>query len=534
MGDFEAGVAHLPGLLPEDGPQQALLWGQLRLSLGSDLAHQHIAGADLGAGEDDALLVEVGQDLLRQVRDVPGDLLGTELGIPGIDLVLVDVDGGEHVIAHQPIAQDDGVFEVVALPGHERHQQVLAQGNLAVVGGRSVGQDVALAEPVARVHQRLLVNTGVLVGPLEFHELELGRAGILVVDRYALTGDIGDRAVFFGDDHVGGVPSGLAFDAGSHKRRLWPDQGHGLALHVGAHESPVGVVMLKERDERRGHRDDLLGGDVHELDLVGRHRGDLGGGPEEHLLLELSLQPLHGGCLGGTPNQNPVVDEPVLLVEGRVGLGHHVLLFVVGGQPDDLIGDLAVDHLSVGRLDETELVDPSVGGQRADQADVGALGSLDGAHPAVMGEVDVAHLEAGPLSGQPARTQSRQTAAVGEPRQGVHLIHELGELAGAEELLDGGGHRPVVDEGRGSDGLDVLGGHALSHHPLHAGEADADLVLDQFAHRADAAVGKVVLVIEAVAGLELDQMQKIRAGSQYLRRGEHRLVGLRALQRQAE
>ena len=53
----------------------------------------------------------------------------------------------------------------------------------------------------------------------------------------------------------------------------------------------------------------------------------------------------------------------------------------------------------------------------------------------------------------------------------------------------------------GRDRLDVLGGHALADDPLHAGEADADLVLDQLADRADAAVGEVVLVVEAVARL---------------------------------
>ena len=43
---------------------------------------------------------------------------------------------------------------------------------------------------------------------------------------------------------------------------------HGLALHVRAHQGAVGVVVLQERDERGGHRDDLLGAHVHELDLL--------------------------------------------------------------------------------------------------------------------------------------------------------------------------------------------------------------------------------------------------------------------------
>ncbi len=170
VGHLERGVAHLAGLLAEDGPQEALLGGQLGLALGRDLADQHVAGADLGADADDAALVEVGEDLLGEVGDVPGDLLGAELGVAGVDLVLVDVDRREHVVLHQALGEDDGVLEVVALPRHEGHEQVLAEGQLAVVGGGAVGEDVALLDLVALADQRLLVDAGVLVGALELEQ----------------------------------------------------------------------------------------------------------------------------------------------------------------------------------------------------------------------------------------------------------------------------------------------------------------------------------------------------------------------------
>ncbi len=141
VGHLEAGVADLAGLLTEDGAQQALLGGELGLALGGDLADEHVAGADLGADADDAALVEVAEDVLGEVRDVPGDLLGAELGVAGVDLVLVDVDRREHVVLHEALGQDDGVLEVVALPRHEGDEQVLAERELAVVGGRAVGED---------------------------------------------------------------------------------------------------------------------------------------------------------------------------------------------------------------------------------------------------------------------------------------------------------------------------------------------------------------------------------------------------------
>ena len=134
MRDLEGGVTHLTGLLAEDGAQQALLWGLLGLTLRGDLADQHVAGADLCAHADDAAVVQVSQDLLGEVRDVPGDLLFAELGVTGVDLVLLDVDRGEHVVAHEALGEDDGVLVVVALPWHEGHEEVLAECQLTVVG----------------------------------------------------------------------------------------------------------------------------------------------------------------------------------------------------------------------------------------------------------------------------------------------------------------------------------------------------------------------------------------------------------------
>ena len=44
----------------------------------------------------------------------------------------------------------------------------------------------------------------------------------------------------------------------------------------------------------------------------------------------------------------------------------------------------------------------------------------------------------------------------------------------------------------GSDDVQILQGHALADNALHAAEADAELVLEQLAHAADAAVAEVV------------------------------------------
>ncbi len=47
----------------------------------------------------------------------------------------------------------------------------------------------------------------------------------------------------------------------------------------------------------------------------------------------------------------------------------------------------------------------------------------------------------------------------------------------------------------GRDHVQILNGHALPDYTLHAGEADAELVLKQLAHAAQAAVAQVVDII---------------------------------------
>ena len=104
VGDPHRGVPDLPGLLAKDGPQQFFLGGLVGLTLGGDLTHKDISGHDLGADPYDPRLVEVLEGILADVGDVAGYLLRPQLGIPGLYLVLLDMNGREAVVLHQPVA----------------------------------------------------------------------------------------------------------------------------------------------------------------------------------------------------------------------------------------------------------------------------------------------------------------------------------------------------------------------------------------------------------------------------------------------
>ena len=60
----------------------------------------------------------------------------------------------------------------------------------------------------------------------------------------------------------------MRLDAGADQRRRGAEQRHRLALHVRAHERAVGVVVLEERDERGGHRHQLVRRHVHQVDVL--------------------------------------------------------------------------------------------------------------------------------------------------------------------------------------------------------------------------------------------------------------------------
>ena len=486
VGDLQRGVPDFPGLLTEDSPQQPLLGGEVGLALGGDLAHQDVAGADLGADADDAVLVQVLQGVLAHVGDIPGDLLGAQLGIPGVDLVLLNVDGGVQILPDQPLVQKDGVLVVVAFPGHEAHQDVLAQGDLALIGGGAVCQNRGIldgtirvlapaVDPLAHRDDGLLVDAGAVVGAQE-----LGQAVILGLAVIIADGDVAgvhrrDLAVALCQDGHLGVDADLVLHAGADDGSVGTQQRHSLALHVCAHQGTVCVVVRQEGDHGGSDGDHHAGGDV---DVV------------HPLLVHLhDLVPVTGRDTG--------VDEAAVLVQRLSGLADDVVVLLVGGHIGDLVGDVEglLVHRPVGSLDEAVLIDPGIGGQVGNQADVGACRGLNGAHTAVVAVVDVTDLHVGALTGEAAGAQGGKAPLMGQLRQGVGLIHELAQGAGAEELLDSSGDGPDVDEALGRHDIQILDGHALADDPLHPGKADAELVLQQLAHGTQAAVAQVVDIV---------------------------------------
>jgi hypothetical protein len=92
------------------------------------------------------------------------------------------VDRGEDVVTHDTLGDQDGVLEVVAIPRHERHEHVAAERQLAEIGGRTVSDDIAFNNHITHLHDRALVDAGVLVRAAELGQTVDVDAGLALVD----------------------------------------------------------------------------------------------------------------------------------------------------------------------------------------------------------------------------------------------------------------------------------------------------------------------------------------------------------------
>ena len=186
------------------------------------------------------------------------------------------MNGGVAVFCHHTLTDQDRIFEVVAVPRHERHQHVLTDGDFAQIGRRTISNHIALGQLIALLDDGALVDVGVLVGALvldevvDIHTDFTGlRLRVVDADHHAGCIDVVNQTATRCHDHGTRVDSRHALNTGTHHGLFRTQHRHGLTRHVRTHQRAVGIVVLQERNQRCGHRHDLCGGHVHVLHALG-------------------------------------------------------------------------------------------------------------------------------------------------------------------------------------------------------------------------------------------------------------------------
>ncbi len=147
-----------------------------------------------------------------------------------------------------------------------------------MICSRSIGDDLALLDALPHMHDRLLIDTRILVRTLKLRQrinIHPGFQGILPIARIRSHDDPGrihadHCACILGDDDRAGIPSRDILHASADQGGLRAQQRHRLPLHVRPHQRPVGIVVLEEGNQRCGHTHELLRRDIHVVDFFYR------------------------------------------------------------------------------------------------------------------------------------------------------------------------------------------------------------------------------------------------------------------------
>ena len=154
-----------------------------------------------------------------------------------------------------------------------------------------------------------------------------------------------------------------------------------------------------------------------------------------------------------------------------------------------------------------------MGSQRVDETSVRAFWRFDRTKSTVMRGMDVSNSEACAFTGETAWAEGRNPAFVGELSEGIRLIHELAQLAGAEELLNRRHKWLRIHQLSRGEGIGFTNRHPLLDDSLQAIQANANLVLKELSNRTNATITQVIDVIKACATdikLEIDEVVESR------------------------
>ena len=187
------------------------------------------------------------------------------------------MDGGQDILTDDTLIEHDGILIVVTLPWHVGNEQVTTQGELTILCGIALCQDVTLLHTLSLITDRTEVNGHILVGTTELRNtillegwLEADELLILrtvVQDTDGRCVNIVDHTITLSSYHRTRVLTNLLLNTCSHNRSLIMKQRYCLTHHVRSHQRTVSVIMLQERNEGGSDRGDLLGRDIDQIDI---------------------------------------------------------------------------------------------------------------------------------------------------------------------------------------------------------------------------------------------------------------------------
>ncbi len=304
------------------------------------------------------------------------------------------MNGGKAIFLYYAFRDQNGVFEVVAVPRHERHAHVLTQRQLTEIGGRAISQHITTFNRLAQRNTWHLIDTGVLVGACVLGQVvdidtRFTRVHLIFVDFNHDTRGINvlNGTTTFRYGSYAGVYRYRALHTGTNQRLISTQSWNRLTLHVCTHQCAVGVIVLQERDQRCTDGNYLLGRNVHVINLIATEQARF----------------------AFTTAGHQVINKRTLFSEVGVGLSDNVVTLFNRREVMNFIGNQTFAYATVWGFKETILVGLCIHRQGVDQTDVWTFRRFDWTHTTVMRRVNVSNFKACTLTRQTARAESRNT-----------------------------------------------------------------------------------------------------------------------------
>ena len=152
--NFKRSIADFPCLFAEYRAEKSFFGGKFGFALRGDFTDENIAAVDFRADTYDTVFVEVFKRVVADVRNIARDLFFAEFRIARFDFVFFDMNGGEYVLSYEFFGKKDRVLVVITFPAHEADENVSAEREFAVFGGRTVRDDLTFRDLFALIDDR--------------------------------------------------------------------------------------------------------------------------------------------------------------------------------------------------------------------------------------------------------------------------------------------------------------------------------------------------------------------------------------------
>ncbi len=209
---------------------------------------------------DQTIFVQFFGSILAHVGNIRSKLFQTSLSITHLKRILINMNRSKYIFSNKFLRDYNRILKVVSFPGHKCHFQVTSQCEFPFLSRVSFCQNLTRFNTIALFDKGLHVYSGTLVGFLIFDKFVSFRFRLKthkllfiskIISQYNLCSiHILHNTVSFGHNLCTGITYQFTFKASSYNRSFRTQQRNCLTHHVRSHQSTVGIIMLKERNQR--------------------------------------------------------------------------------------------------------------------------------------------------------------------------------------------------------------------------------------------------------------------------------------------